>query len=381
VLQEKEGLRLANKLTALHVQFRYQKIKVRLAAQLLSSSVADALDLCEKEEFEALAGCQEIVTFLRNFNNYFDMLNSKSMRQYGRKKPINHRNCSEIKREVQMAVQYIESLKCGENGPLIITSKRKTGFIGFIICLKYLLLLFKRLCMVPQAPMLFLPAYKSSQGHLELYFASIRSRGGHNNNPTASQFVSAYKKTLLHMELKADRTGNCIPLQQISIMTVSSAAKINFTTVKDAMVEFAELNVREGWEEHDYAESLPNRLTQYSEEVVRHIAGFVTRSFSANRKCAQCFRALRALSDTVRSKLTELKDRGGLVYPSDDVVQICMIAERTIKIAINSSSSSILHGKYTLETLTGAVLKNLVGTWKVHLCNFVTAQHGSIPDL
>jgi len=77
VLQEKERLRLANTLTALQVQFRYQKIKERLAAQLQSSSVADARDLCEKEEFKAFSECQETVTFLRNFNKYFEMLTRK----------------------------------------------------------------------------------------------------------------------------------------------------------------------------------------------------------------------------------------------------------------------------------------------------------------
>ncbi len=42
-LQEKEGLRLGNKLKAAHIQKRQQKTKVNLAAQALSSSVAEAI--------------------------------------------------------------------------------------------------------------------------------------------------------------------------------------------------------------------------------------------------------------------------------------------------------------------------------------------------
>ena len=43
-LQDKEGLRLGNKLKTAHIEWRQQKMKVNLAAQALSSSVADAIE-------------------------------------------------------------------------------------------------------------------------------------------------------------------------------------------------------------------------------------------------------------------------------------------------------------------------------------------------
>ena len=42
-LQEKEGLRLGNKLKRAHINFHRQKMKVQLATQLFSASVAEAL--------------------------------------------------------------------------------------------------------------------------------------------------------------------------------------------------------------------------------------------------------------------------------------------------------------------------------------------------
>ena len=45
-LQEKEGLRLANKLKTSHVLWRNQKMNVKLAAQVFSCSVANALEYC-----------------------------------------------------------------------------------------------------------------------------------------------------------------------------------------------------------------------------------------------------------------------------------------------------------------------------------------------
>lgn len=54
-LQKKEMLHLGNKLRSEHIHYHYQKMKVRLATQLLSllsqllvKSVAQALEVCEQ---------------------------------------------------------------------------------------------------------------------------------------------------------------------------------------------------------------------------------------------------------------------------------------------------------------------------------------------
>ena len=48
-IQINEGLHLANKLRTQHVNYHKQKMKVKLAAQVFSASVADAIDFCENE--------------------------------------------------------------------------------------------------------------------------------------------------------------------------------------------------------------------------------------------------------------------------------------------------------------------------------------------
>ena len=48
-LQEIEGLNLAMKLKKQHMNWFNQKMKVNLAAQTLSSSVADAIEYCNKK--------------------------------------------------------------------------------------------------------------------------------------------------------------------------------------------------------------------------------------------------------------------------------------------------------------------------------------------
>jgi hypothetical protein len=57
------------------------------------------------------------------------------------------------------------------------------------------------------------------------FFSSIRSRGGFTNNPTAIQFQSAYKKLLIHTELKSSAASNCLAQDDTSVLKISSATK------------------------------------------------------------------------------------------------------------------------------------------------------------
>lgn len=69
----------------------------------------------------------------------------------------------------------------------------------------------------------FIEIYKLSQDNLKLFFGNLRSQDGHNNNPTAKQFWSAYRKLVIHTTwIKQFNTGNCIPLEVLEILHYSS---------------------------------------------------------------------------------------------------------------------------------------------------------------
>lgn len=87
-IQEKEKLHLANKLRRNHVFFKNQKMKVRLASQLFSNSVADALEFCSQLSVPGFENVDGTVYCLRTVNNLFDTLNSRNMAQLHFKKPF-----------------------------------------------------------------------------------------------------------------------------------------------------------------------------------------------------------------------------------------------------------------------------------------------------
>jgi hypothetical protein len=97
------------------------------------------------------------------------------------------------------AESYIRSLT-DSAGREILTSRRKTGFLGFLSNIHAYNSMFEQL--VEGGHLKYLLTYKTSQDHLELFFGAIRSRNGQNDNPTAVQFCSAYKSLLMHGTIK-----------------------------------------------------------------------------------------------------------------------------------------------------------------------------------
>lgn len=139
----------------------------------------------------------------------------------------------------------------------------------------------------------YLQTYKISQDHLELFFCAIRSRGGWCPNPTAAQFVNAYKQLLIPYEIKTS-TGN-VQDNNVSILTTSSAkrAKINIFNV-DEFTHAENMRTTKKYRfDEDDPSSLQTELGEFlhifcaipdsninetSKQCIGYIAGFVIRS-------------------------------------------------------------------------------------------------------
>ena len=225
-LQEREGLRLGNKLKNAHMDWRKQKMKVNLAAQVFSVSVADALQYCnEGLKLPQFRGCEATVQFLRHVDAAFDVLNSRNFFGKGTKAPMRKENGEEMLKILQDAEQFILGLTDASGKPMYLTP-RKTGFIGFAACIRSVTKLYAELIAAHDAPMKYLLTYKFSQDHIELFFSAVRARGGFNNNPTAGQFSAAYKRLLMRHNIK-NGTGNCILRDTTTILHVEPQSVIN----------------------------------------------------------------------------------------------------------------------------------------------------------
>ncbi|XP_037079496.1 uncharacterized protein LOC119100514 [Pollicipes pollicipes] len=77
-LQHSEGIRAANKLSRLHVQYEKNKMKVKLAAQLFSSSVGKALLYLEESGHYDFIGAGATARFVLLVDQAFDYLNGSN---------------------------------------------------------------------------------------------------------------------------------------------------------------------------------------------------------------------------------------------------------------------------------------------------------------
>jgi hypothetical protein len=240
-LQESEGLHLANKLRSAHIKWKPQKMKVNLAAQALSSSVADALEYCEgKLKLPQFQGCGPTVKFIRVFDHLFDVLNSRNPLAINFKAPIRRSNYQYTKRFLDEASDYIRNLK-GPDGQSILTSKRKTGFLGFLLCINAVVGLAEDLVNAENPVLKYLLTYKMSQDHLELFFSAVRACGGWNNNPTTRQFIAAYKQLMMRHNIEGGR-GNCTPQDNTEILN-SLVSRISMKSTP-CLLEFLMLQLQ-----------------------------------------------------------------------------------------------------------------------------------------
>lgn len=172
----------------------------------MSSSVADAIDFCREDlQLEEFQNSEATTEFIRIFDSLFDCFNSKSLFGKQFKAPISVENYRNILILFDKSEAYIKSLS-KENGQNILSSKLKTGYLGFICAIHSFKNMFQD--MILKGPLTFLLGYKFSQDHLELFNGHIRSALGANNNPTCKQFESIFKRMLVKLELRGVK-GNC----------------------------------------------------------------------------------------------------------------------------------------------------------------------------
>lgn len=383
-MQEEIGLHLANRLTKRHIQFQNSIMNVKLATQLLSRSVSKALEFCRQElkliDFADSAGTEKFIMIL---NNAFDIFNSRNFKDYGYKRPLSAKNKDEAFAALEEAQDLILnlSLKVSRKRTYrehqikkkiilksyapVLKSQSFTGFLGVLICINSLKALYKTL--IESNTMKYITTYRISQDHVELFFGSIRMHGGFNDNPNARQFKGIYRKLLCHMELKSAESGNCMPVENISILMCSSALKCINETAATQRKDDEDEN-----EKVDESLSVIHKkagetsrllddptLAEYTKQIVGYVAGFVVRCLSRQIKCTACIESLLAKEKLDYHKLVNNRDKGGLIYASPDVYSVCNATENVIRMFLKQNFPMT---SKKFSTIVSAVMKKIISS-------------------
>lgn len=217
--RSEKGYTMVHKLTKRHIQWYRAPMNVRLATETISNSVANAMEFLMRQRKKQFVNCPATVQFIRNFNNAFDILNTKDISNSNvYKNAMNPSKQSQIFSFFDEMIEYIKSLRIASKGKLLIKTVRKTAFRGLIIDMINLKNIYVEL--LDSQLMESLPTFKFSQDPLECLFGRIRSRNGCNDNPTAQQFCAAFRKVVVNTQINCSSFSNCIDC--LNILTISS---------------------------------------------------------------------------------------------------------------------------------------------------------------
>ncbi|KAK9696491.1 hypothetical protein QE152_g31863 [Popillia japonica] len=299
--QSKQGLLAGNKLTGTHINFEQKIMNVHLAAQVLSKSVSAALRFCQSDlELSQFEDSEATSIFCEIFNNAFDILNSRcTFAKYQYNRPISEATYKSMKLQIREIINYIENVKL-PSGQTILTSQKKTGFLGIIINLKNVFNLYDA---YHKRNLKYLSTYKLSQDHLEIFFSAVRSRFGMNNNPSALQFKYAYKRLLTRAQIGGSIYGNVTELSYMPILYATP----NITPQEEIDTIFDMDNEDVG--DHDYLSSFYT-LSPFIEDIIKYIAGYVTKKVVAEINCNKYKEAI--ITQNCTSSLQKKKSMG---YP------------------------------------------------------------------
>lgn len=192
-------LKLSNK----HVNPNaFEKMNVKLAAQLLSHSVASAIKVALQTGELVSATGEHTANFVDTMNYLFDALNST---RFTANNPYN-RVLSEKNPQVMKAIDrgydLIKNLyKINTKGELY----RPPSFDGFLQTINAVKMFY---CQQLEEEKSFLFTGRLSQDPLENQFSIYRQKGGYNRNPTAKSFRMIFKLNLVTNLMKPASSSN-----------------------------------------------------------------------------------------------------------------------------------------------------------------------------
>lgn len=327
--RSEKGYTLTHKLTKKHIQWYRAPMRVYLATQTLSKSVADSMEfLMHKGKCEFLH-CAATIRFVRIFNDLFDVLNSKEMTQSMHKSSVTPANYSRISTLFENAIKYIKALKLEPDGKHVLFSRKRTAFRGLIIDMVNI----QSVCLelIASKTMQSLPTFRFSQDPLEALCGRIRSLNGYNDNPNEQQFCAAIRKLTVNTEIICSSFSNCT--DSLNILTVSSckpvADRTNRIQTRFGVIEYLKY-IEENKEipPINFCENMFDSLENCS---VAFVAGTIEQKIKNCELTGRfsCHDCKLVLSNNEKIQISFNPEKSNI--PCKSTYEICAIAEKHFK--------------------------------------------------
>ncbi|NXP17405.1 THAP9 transposase, partial [Scytalopus superciliaris] len=314
-------------------------LKVNLATPLFSEGVADALEHLQNLGLEAFQNCSGTVKFVRLMSSLCSVFYGRGPYGKGLNKPLLAGNYTKISNLFNEAKSFFATLT-DSMGRYIIKSKRKLGFLSFLLNAESLKWLYSKYTCAEDITSHHLPTCAFSLDPLELFLRAIQQACGTRGSPTCAAFQAAYHKLLASFSLSpgsphGSASGNT------SLLDISLSRRRDLT-LGSIRAQYNPAHGRALPGEYPFcaglllhSSALGNALTDLSLHTrsVSCAAGFVAEQLAWDLQCEAC---LASLFDSDESRLRcrsvlYIKKLGRVSLPSASVHHITRVSERVLK--------------------------------------------------
>lgn len=269
-------------------------------------------------------GSEGTVDYLKKFNTVFDIFNcDKDVQNNIFKTPIKPETKRIIFDFLDNFITYLDELKL--DGKPIMTTRRKTAFIGFKNNSIALKLMYDELVETKQIDKICTTDLQ--QDLLESFFSRMRAKGGFNSNPTQEQFIGNFRRILLNNELTASDISNCV--DKLDIMYVSSGQASQHTPDANFLMQ---MNIHEehvdecvpesNEEEVEYRVIDEANMTAIEKLNAANMAGLIESIIQRNKKFS-CVDCAMTFEMNIKIDADHFVKNKRTVLPCRSTVEIC----------------------------------------------------------
>ncbi|EFN74744.1 THAP domain-containing protein 9, partial [Camponotus floridanus] len=281
-LQNQLTFRFKNKLNSQCINWWQNKMKVKYAAQTLSSSVATAIEFL-KQYCPEFHDSEATITFIKAIDRLFDFMNSRNPFGIGFHAPITRNNFNALEAIIIEKISYLFLLKT-KTGDMLCMSGRRTFICGMATTVKSILAVAKEIFSERES-FKYILTYKFSQDYLEIFFSKIRSRHGYNNNPNVLQFKYAMRQILLRNEIKGSPNSNCLHLDSDPTGTMY---QFIWKKKKQQNAIFESIDDESDNEIETFNNYSLSNYGTLKENILFYIAGYIIKKLLSQIDCYTC---------------------------------------------------------------------------------------------
>lgn len=307
----------SHKMTRKHIDFHSNKMKVKLAAQTFSLSVAKSMEALLRNGDSNFINAAGTIVLVKNVNKMFDIFNSKHLDSNNLfKRGLNANNGDKIFEFLNYMNDYLRSIKL--NGQNVLETNRKTGFLGFLMNIVVLRFFYDEYVTTQKLQAILF--FHFGQDMLEALFSRVRAMCGSNNSPTAEQLLGILRQLVTFNELKSSENASC--LDQLNILSVASGENKNIPkNPQRTQVETFEED------QNPILNMILNFRDFYS---IKIRAGTIEKKIRyGTHRCSLCKSIFSDNSDKIEGIFLE---NGSAQRPTKSTVKICEIIYKLFKI-------------------------------------------------